>query len=170
VQLWRFCHVTRSHFAVFHDKQCLLQTPREKIQRGEIWRTRGPGNGSAFSYLTMRKFPVHKGTNITWEVRWKTVLTGGMAQTSVLHHSQKSVTVIVGSSMKERISDFVHQSAPLIGFRWMKPMFSNIMRIFTSLYTTVASLDCSTRMKSFFIRKTQSVDLGLILFNAGKHF
>jgi len=47
-------------------------------------------------------------------------------------------------------------------------MFSNIMRIFTSPYMTIMLLDCSTHIKCHLIRKTQSAEVGLILFNAGK--
>jgi len=32
---------THSHFAHLHYKRCLLQTPGKKIQRTQIWRTRG---------------------------------------------------------------------------------------------------------------------------------
>jgi len=48
--------------------------------------------------------------------------------------------------------------------------FSNIMRVFNFPYMTIMPENFSTHMKCCLVRKTQSVKVGLNLFNAGKNF
>jgi hypothetical protein len=48
-------------------------------------------------------------------------------------------------------------------------MFSNFTWIFTSSYVAGVPVGCFTHAK-LFIREEKSVDIGLVLFNGGKHF
>jgi hypothetical protein len=49
-------------------------------------------------------------------------------------------------------------------------MFNNFMRIFTTPYMAIVPVDSSTHMKCSFIRKTNSLEEGLIFLNAGNNF
>jgi len=62
-----------SHFALFSLYIVSFTNPQRKCQRSQIWRTRGPGNGSLFSCPSIRKLRVQKGTDTAGEVGWCTI-------------------------------------------------------------------------------------------------
>jgi len=60
------CHATHSHFALFHNKQYLLQTPRRKKQEDSNLENEGARKWPSPSFhLTTRKFRAQ-----TWQVKW----------------------------------------------------------------------------------------------------
>jgi len=59
------------HFPVISN--VFYKPLEEKIQRNQIWRIKGPENGSPSCCPTIRKLLVQKGTNTMEEVRWCTI-------------------------------------------------------------------------------------------------
>jgi len=76
-------------FQFFTLNNVFYKTPKEKVQRNQIRRTRGPGNG----------YPL--------------LIHGYITQSGVLHHSQKSVTSHRRFFREERPGNFAFRhSAP----------------------------------------------------------
>jgi len=87
---------------------------------------------------------------------WKTVPTGTWRK-AVFSITARKVSQSLQVLENKGPVTVIYQSAPHTHLQRISLMFRNIVRIFTSPYTTTVPVDCYIHMKRCFIRKTVSL-------------
>jgi hypothetical protein len=79
------------------------------------------------------------------------------------------MSILLPSSRPSNAEDVFLHSAPHVDLWFVTHVFHNFIRVIILPYTATVPVDCSTHMKLSVIRKPNSVEAGLVLFNAEKN-